>query len=132
MFYFAYGSNMNLEQMAVRCPGASPVGSAILAGYRLTERQYADIDRSPGSSVNGLLWRVTAADLVALDRYEGFPRFYTRYRVNVVVDGRQVNAIVYEMTARAKREREGHPYSEYYRDICSSGAVVNGIKNEFI
>ena len=31
--YFAYGSNINLEQMAVRCPAAQVVGPAVLEGY---------------------------------------------------------------------------------------------------
>ena len=31
--YFAYGSNINLEQMAVRCPAAQVVGPAVLDGY---------------------------------------------------------------------------------------------------
>ena len=31
--YFAYGSNINLEQMAWRCPGAEVFGPAVLEGY---------------------------------------------------------------------------------------------------
>lgn len=31
--YFAYGSNINLEQMADRCPAAEVVGTAVLDGY---------------------------------------------------------------------------------------------------
>jgi len=33
--YFAYGSNINLEQMAVRCPAATPVCPVALDNYRL-------------------------------------------------------------------------------------------------
>ena len=35
-YYFAYGSNMNLDQMAYRCPAASVVEPVQLEGYRLT------------------------------------------------------------------------------------------------
>ena len=35
-YYFAYGSNMNLDQMAYRCPAASVVEPVHLEGYRLT------------------------------------------------------------------------------------------------
>ena len=35
-YYFAYGSNMNLDQMAYRCPAASVVEKVKLEGYRLT------------------------------------------------------------------------------------------------
>ena len=31
--YFAYGSNLNFEQMAYRCPEATVVGTAKLDGY---------------------------------------------------------------------------------------------------
>ena len=34
--YGAYGSNMNLEQMAHRCPKAKVIGSGILQDYKLT------------------------------------------------------------------------------------------------
>ena len=34
-YYFAYGSNMNLDQMAYRCPAASVVEKVKLEGYRL-------------------------------------------------------------------------------------------------
>ena len=33
-YYFAYGSNMNLDQMAYRCPAASVVENVRLDGYR--------------------------------------------------------------------------------------------------
>ena len=33
--YFAYGSNLNFEQMAYRCPEATVVGTAKLNGYEL-------------------------------------------------------------------------------------------------
>ena len=33
--YFAYGSNINLEQMAYRCPAAEAVGPVILENYEL-------------------------------------------------------------------------------------------------
>ena len=36
--YFAYGSNINLEQMAWRCPGAEVFGPAVLEGYELLFR----------------------------------------------------------------------------------------------
>ena len=35
LLYFAYGSNMNLNQMAFRCPDAEVVDTVRLEGYRL-------------------------------------------------------------------------------------------------
>ena len=36
--YFAYGSNINLEQMEYRCPAAKAVGPVILENYELLFR----------------------------------------------------------------------------------------------
>ena len=57
-FYFAYGSNMNQEQMADRCPG-SEIGPLIrLAGWRyfINGRGYAGVEESPADQVLGCLW----------------------------------------------------------------------------
>ena len=34
-YYLAYGSNLNRNQMRMRCPGAKPLGTAVIEGYRL-------------------------------------------------------------------------------------------------
>lgn len=60
--YFAYGSNINLNQMARRCPGAEVIGPATLNGYRLAFRAQsgvATIIPAPTKQVKGLLWRLT-------------------------------------------------------------------------
>ena len=33
--YIAYGSNINLEQMAYRCPNSKVIGKEMLKGYEL-------------------------------------------------------------------------------------------------
>lgn len=38
-YYFAYGSNMNLDQMAYRCPAASVVENVRLEGLWQRERK---------------------------------------------------------------------------------------------
>lgn len=43
--YAAYGSNINLEQMAYRCPHSTVAGTAMLKGYELQFRHHATIDR---------------------------------------------------------------------------------------
>lgn len=37
--YFAYGSNINLEQMDYRCPDATVVGPVVLENYELLFRR---------------------------------------------------------------------------------------------
>ena len=61
--YFAYGSNLNFEQMAYRCPEAAVVGIAKLEGYELAFRRgYLTILPKEGASVEGLIWSVTDHD----------------------------------------------------------------------
>ena len=72
--YFAYGSNLNFEQMAYRCPEATLVGTAKLDGYELAFRRgYLTVLPKEGASVEGLIWSVTDHDESQLDCYEGYP-----------------------------------------------------------
>ena len=80
--YFAYGSNMNLNQMAFRCPDAEVVDTVRLEGYRLAfcmnggGNGVATIIPAEGSCVDGVLWRISEQDERHLDHYEGFPYLY--------------------------------------------------------
>ena len=64
--YFAYGSNINLEQMAYRCPTAQVVGPVTLEGYELLFRGnargsgVATIAPKEGHQVHGLFGRSPA------------------------------------------------------------------------
>lgn len=87
MIYFAYGSNLHLEQMSRRCPDAIPITQAMLHGYELVYRRgVATIEPSPGKKVLGALYMISDRDLEALDRYEGYPTLY--YRDNIKVEAR--------------------------------------------
>mgnify|MGYP000255432933 CR=1 FL=1 len=44
ILYAAYGSNINLEQMAYRCPNSTVAGAAMLKGYELQFRYHATIE----------------------------------------------------------------------------------------
>ena len=76
--YFAYGSNLNIEQMKQRCSNAFGISPAVLNGWQLLERTYADIEECPGECVNGALYEISEKDLAELDLYEGYPEYYTR------------------------------------------------------
>lgn len=79
--YGAYGSNLNVAQMELRCPNAKRVGTMRLDDWRLVFRRVADIEPCEGESVELGLWQITEECLEALDRYEGFPSLY--YRRNI-------------------------------------------------
>ena len=107
--YIAYGSNLNLEQMAHRCPTAEVVGTATLRGWRLWFRggnggAVATVERERGCEVPVLIWRIQPQDERALDRYEGWPHLYHKETLRLTVNGRRVYAMVYIMN------EAGHPY----------------------
>ena len=88
-YYFAYGSNMNLEQMKYRCPAAEVVENVRLEDYRLAFRGrapgngVATVLPEKGSCVEGVLWKITEACEKSLDFYEGFPSFYGKESIQV-------------------------------------------------
>jgi hypothetical protein len=71
--YFAYGSNMNAEAMARRCPRSKAVGLARLARHRLAVMRegWLTVMRDSRASAHGVLWDLALSDVRALDRYEG-------------------------------------------------------------
>ena len=108
-YYFAYGSNMNLEQMDFRCPDASVVENVRLEGYRLAfcgrnpGNGVATILPEEGSHVDGVLWRITPRCEESLDRYEGYPHLYGKETVRVRnTGGMHQNVTVYVMNAPYK------------------------------
>lgn len=71
MLYFAYGSNLNKEHMAQRCPNATPVCKIMMPDQRLVFRGVADCIYEPGAICPGAIWKITAECERALDIYEG-------------------------------------------------------------
>ena len=107
-YYLAYGSNLNRRQMMNRCPGAKPLGTAVIENYRLLFKgsksgSYLTIEPEEGSYVPVAVWAVTATDEQRLDFYEGYPTFYYKKVMLVTYKGilsgtiRTVNAFVYIM-----------------------------------
>ena len=84
--YVAYGSNMSVEQMAVRCPDAEVFVTGVLEGWKLVFRGCATIERAEDSCVPVLVWEIAASDERNLDHYEGFPHFYYKDVVSVRMD----------------------------------------------
>ena len=133
MFYFAYGSNLDKQQMKTRCPDCKPLYPAILPNYKLVfvgwSRLYqggtASIVRIRGSKVRGAVYEISEADLRRLDAAEGYPR--ERNRIKVIVfdeDGTPIEALTFVKTGR---EEETKPSPEYaaiiYRGYRDWGLV---------
>ena len=124
-YYIAYGSNLNVQQMRWRCPGARIIGTAELQDYRLLFKgsktgSYLTVEPEKGCTVPVAVWEVTDQDELALDRYEGYPSFYYKTEMTLDVKGirtgklRHRRAFVYIM-------REERPYgipTSSYLSIC--------------
>jgi gamma-glutamylcyclotransferase (GGCT)/AIG2-like uncharacterized protein YtfP len=81
--YFAYGSNLDAEQMRARCPSARGLDRAALADHRLEFTHYstrwqggaADVVPAPGSTVWGVVYEMGPGDFAKLDHFEsGYDR----------------------------------------------------------
>jgi hypothetical protein len=127
-YYIAYGSNLNVEQMMRRCPGAKPIGTAMLEHNILYFRgsgsgYYLTIEPKIGSKVPVAVWEVTPEDELALDRYEGYPRFYYKYDYTLKVTlldektTKELRCFAYVMT---EGRRVGLP-TNYYLTTCMKG-----------
>jgi gamma-glutamylcyclotransferase (GGCT)/AIG2-like uncharacterized protein YtfP len=96
--HFAYGANMERAGMARRCPGAAALGPAMLEGFRffVTRDGYASVMRAPGERVHGVLWRLTARDLAALNAFESLESgLYRRVMLPVRTGEKRARALVY-------------------------------------
>lgn len=92
--YIAYGSNLNLAQMAARCPSASVYAKGVLNNWELVYRgrkanSHATIIRKRGSTVPVLVWEIQPIDEYRLDIYEGYPRYYFKKDIMVTIAGRK-------------------------------------------
>lgn len=128
ILYFAYGSNINLEQMEHRCPDAQIVGPVTLENYELQFRGhgFATVAPKEGSVVHGLLWKLPPVSEQTLDRYEGYPRHYTKEQVPVrTADGAAVSVMVYVMAEPLCRQ-PALP-SPYYFLAIQRGFEANGL-----
>lgn len=127
-YYLAYGSNLNVNQMAYRCPNARPVGTGAIPGYELLFKgsktgAYLTIEKAADSFVPVAVWAVTQEDEAALDRYEGCPNFYYKKEIAIImretVGGklRAVKAFVYIMH---ENRAPALPRGEYV-NTCARG-----------
>ncbi len=133
MRYFAYGSNMNLQQMASRCPGAPALGIARLPKHRVAfvndaagfTGGVATVVPDPISDVWGVLWDIDPSHLAALDEWEGYPTAYRRDPLTVLTPD-PVQALIYIANLAIPQQ----PDPEHLQGILD-GATGNGLPVEY-
>jgi len=110
--YFAYGSNLWLDQMARRCPGSIFVDVAVLRDWKwfICTRGYANVIPSLGDVVYGMVYSLTPANEDSLDTCEGVPYSYVKQMHEVEMDGSLVKVLVY---VDEIRQHEGKIKEEY-------------------
>jgi len=148
MLYFAYGSNLDPDQMRERCPGALTVGLAALHDERVVFPLYsqrwgggvASVQPAHGGMVWGVLYDLDEQDLAALDGHEGFiatgnqHNLYDREHVTVDLvrpdDGsipRRVRAWIY-----IARPSNPQPPTRRYLDAILRGARHHRLPEEYV
>lgn len=144
MLYFAYGSNMDWDQMRERCPSAQFVGKALLRDHKLAftrksvERGcgVADIVPEKGQKVWGVVYEISERDKGRLDMCEGFDptrdqNAYWRRQVLVLLDGDEDKPLT-AWTYFAQKEQDPPPPSAAYLSLLLKGARHWHLPEEYI
>ena len=125
--YIAYGSNINLEQMAFRCPNSRVVGTSEIKDYELEFRGVATIVPKENASVPVLIWELDERDLPTLNRYEGWPRLYRQEKMEFELDGKTFEGMAYLMNYG-----EVAPPSQQYYNTILQGYRENGLDESYL
>lgn len=117
--YIAYGSNLNLSQMASRCPSANVYAKGMLKNWELIYRgskanAHATIIRKQNSTIPVLIWEIENSDETRLDIYEGYPHYYFKKNIMVYINGKRRKAMVYIMN---ENQAPGRPSKQYINTI---------------
>ena len=126
--YIAYGSNMNIGQMARRCPTAKVVASTWLEGYRLRFRggsysAVATVETSEDDLVPVLVWEIRPEDEESLDHYEGWPYLYRKETLQIKLGKKTFSAMIYLMSGG--KYPYGYPSQSYF-DTIRDGYIAAG------
>lgn len=112
--YFAYGSNMDAEQMRERCPQSKRQKVETLSGYEffINGRGFANIRKNKNKNVFGVVYTISEEDEKELDICEG-----VQYGTNTKENSPLLDAFYYI----AKDTNEGPPRKGYLEKIIKAG-----------
>jgi gamma-glutamylcyclotransferase (GGCT)/AIG2-like uncharacterized protein YtfP len=148
MLYFAYGSNLDPEQMRSRCPDAIVVGLAALRDHRLSFPRNSEawgggtcgFQLAHGETVWGVLFDVSEECLRSLDAFEGFKgpgdqhNLYDREQVTVELTRPDDGSVPRRVRASAYVARPSNPSppSRRYLETILRGARHHRLPEEYI
>lgn len=127
VFYFAYGSNLDEDQIRFRCPDSKLIDVGYVKDYEFKFTTFAkrrnggvaDIVYKTGSKLWGALYELTAGDLEKLDTFEEYPIRYGR----IIVDVHGKNKIYKNVQTYFVNAKTGfYKPSKEYLDLILNGA----------
>ena len=139
MYYFAYGSNMDEKELTdyMALSGRDPSGIsnprwARLNGWRLVFNYFspsrgagaANVEKSDGHWVEGVLWDVTGDAMAYIDKKEGSPSYYERVPGGVEVSDRQGElhrAVTYQVVHKRRLDNHCPPTVRYLDKMKAAG-----------
>lgn len=139
--YFAYGSNLDIEQVKRRCGNSGnvrKVSIGYLPDHKLAFTQYyqewgggvADVIESPNDCVWGIVYEITREGLELLDKYEGYPNDYTRVKRTIItLDGHTLLAWVYSVL---RKDGDFIAPSQRYINIIRRTAKESGFPKNYL
>ena len=148
MLYFAFGSNLDPDQIRERCPGYRRVGLAALHDYRLVFPLYSELWGGGGASVQlhhgdvvwGCVYDLTDDDLARLDGFEGYRgpgdqhNIYERQLVTVELTRPDDDSVPRRLRAFTYVARFSNPSppTRRYLDAILKGARHHGLPDEYV
>lgn len=139
MYYFGYGSNMLTPRLQDRIPSAEPVGKAVLPGHALRFHKRSRDGSGKcnivptaraESSVYGIVFDVSSADLDALDEAEQRGRGYERQDVTVHASSSRIDAFAYAAQP-AYVDDALFPY-DWYHALVVAGARQHELPSSYV
>lgn len=138
VLYFAYGSNLPSRRLRSRAPSAVRVKTGHLPGHELrfhktgadgSAKANAWYSGNPAHRVHGAIYRITAADLAVLDRYEEAGTGYDRINVSIDTDAGPLTAAAY-FARRQAIVTAWQPFS-WYKDYLLEGIEEHGFPHVY-
>ena len=146
---FAYGSNMNLDDLRAwltqgghATDGIKSIARAILRDHKLVWNYYskgrnggaANVEASPGRVLPGIALQVDSATRAAIDQKEGHPTYYSRGTATYELltdSGLTIAAWVYVARPERCKATSEWPTREY-RELLVVAAIAHALPEAHI